>query len=171
MKLCVYCGKEYPDDATECPVDQQPVTSDGRPVPAPKKAAKKHRSDLEIRAHLAARPRTVKFGVGFLALDTVIGVIRGITAYHPDLSSDPEFYFSTIFTFVMPLIILYFIFQGKNWARWLTVSLLVLGTIAPIPLHYRVHLSFYISTLLDFVAAAVLFERSSNEWFVPRTED
>ena len=27
MKKCPYCGKEYPDDATECVIDNQPLTS------------------------------------------------------------------------------------------------------------------------------------------------
>jgi hypothetical protein len=27
MKKCTYCGKEYPDDATACSVDEQPLTS------------------------------------------------------------------------------------------------------------------------------------------------
>jgi hypothetical protein len=29
VKKCTYCGKKYPDEATVCPVDQQPLTSDG----------------------------------------------------------------------------------------------------------------------------------------------
>jgi hypothetical protein len=149
----------------ECAVDQQPLTSDGRPVPSPSKAAEKHRSDLEVRAHLAARPTAVKLAVGLLAFSAAIDVIRQIVAYHPHLSRDPEFYFSSVFAIGMPLTILYFVFRGKNWARWLTISMIVLGTILPIPLHYHVHLSFYIYTLLNFIAAAALFESSSNAWF------
>ncbi len=40
MKKCPYCGKEYPDDATICAVDQQPLQEVrppllNRPAPAP----------------------------------------------------------------------------------------------------------------------------------------
>ena len=35
MKKCSYCGKEYPDTTTVCPVDQQPVTATGSPATAP----------------------------------------------------------------------------------------------------------------------------------------
>ena len=31
MKKCTYCGKEYPDDATACSVDEQPLTLVGPP--------------------------------------------------------------------------------------------------------------------------------------------
>jgi hypothetical protein len=27
MKICPYCGKQYPDEATVCPTDQQPLAS------------------------------------------------------------------------------------------------------------------------------------------------
>jgi len=32
MKKCTYCGKEYPDEATVCTVDQQSLTADGSPA-------------------------------------------------------------------------------------------------------------------------------------------
>lgn len=32
MKKCTYCGKKYPDEATVCPVDQQPLVSDDQPL-------------------------------------------------------------------------------------------------------------------------------------------
>lgn len=36
MKKCNYCGKEYPDDATVCTVDHQPLTGDtGQPKQNP----------------------------------------------------------------------------------------------------------------------------------------
>jgi hypothetical protein len=31
MKKCTYCGKEYPDDATACSIDEQPLTFVGPP--------------------------------------------------------------------------------------------------------------------------------------------
>ena len=36
MKKCPYCGKEYPDNATVCAIDREPLESDGSvPTPAP----------------------------------------------------------------------------------------------------------------------------------------
>lgn len=32
MKKCPYCGKEYPDDATVCAIDQEPLQSDTPPA-------------------------------------------------------------------------------------------------------------------------------------------
>ena len=29
MKKCTYCGKEYPDEAEVCAIDQQPLVRDG----------------------------------------------------------------------------------------------------------------------------------------------
>ena len=159
MKRCVYCGKEYPDDATVCSLDQQAVTSDGRPLRTPKPPR------VDNRAILAARPMAVKLGVGVLAVTTVIHSARAFLAYPALPSHDPHFYSSAVFATVAPLAILYLVFRGKNWARWLVVCLLVLGTILPIPLHYRMNLSSYVWTVIDYVAAAALFERSSSEWF------
>jgi len=40
MKKCTYCGKEYPDEATVCTVDQQTLTIEGSPAaPSAKSAA------------------------------------------------------------------------------------------------------------------------------------
>jgi len=38
MKKCSYCGKEYPEDAQQCSIDAQPLTSDDQ-LPAAKAAA------------------------------------------------------------------------------------------------------------------------------------
>lgn len=32
MKKCSYCGKEYPDDAVQCMIDEQPLISPGKPL-------------------------------------------------------------------------------------------------------------------------------------------
>ena len=35
MKKCTYCGKEYPEEASVCAIDQQPLVSD---IPTPENA-------------------------------------------------------------------------------------------------------------------------------------
>ena len=48
MKKCTYCGKEYPDDATACSVDEQPLTFEPprqtKPRPAITPTGKEHES-------------------------------------------------------------------------------------------------------------------------------
>lgn len=40
MKKCTYCGKEYPDDATECAIDHHPLTpATASAAPEPKQSA------------------------------------------------------------------------------------------------------------------------------------
>jgi hypothetical protein len=34
MKKCTYCGKEYPDEATVCQLDQQPLVDPAAPKPS-----------------------------------------------------------------------------------------------------------------------------------------
>jgi len=165
MKRCVYCGKEYPDDVTVCPVDQRPVKSESRLVPSLDKTAKKHRSGLEIRSHLAARPAAVKLAVGLLAFSSVMEVIRQLVAYHPQPSRDLHFIFSAVWATAVSLLILYFVFQGKNWARWLTLCMIILGTIWPFPSRYLLHFAFYIQVLIDCIAVVALFQRASSDWF------
>jgi hypothetical protein len=35
MKKCAYCGREYPDEASVCALDREPLTSDAPPAPTP----------------------------------------------------------------------------------------------------------------------------------------
>jgi hypothetical protein len=57
MKKCAYCGKEYPDDATICAIDQTPLTPDGQP-PAPVAAAAPKKSGAPMKPALMTQLRT-----------------------------------------------------------------------------------------------------------------
>jgi len=35
MKKCTYCGKEYPDEATVCELDEEPLIDPSTPKPSP----------------------------------------------------------------------------------------------------------------------------------------
>jgi hypothetical protein len=161
MKKCPYCGKEYPDDTMVCPTDRQPLASDAAPSPPAK------RFPIDMRAHFATRPREVKVAVGLLgaglALDTIM-VLLGIAVYHPP-SRNPDFYFTTAFNFVAAWLLLYFVFRGKNWARWLTLCLIVLGIVWPFPPHHRLTLRFYLYSLIDIAAIVLLFQRPTGKWY------
>jgi hypothetical protein len=162
MKQCSYCGKEYPDDATVCPMDRQPLVSDVEPSPSPERLV------IDMQAHFAARPLQVKVAAGLLgeglAFDTIKALLR-IAVHHPSPSLYPAFYFNIAVTYVVTWILLYFVFRGKNWARWLVLCSIVLGILSPLFPHYRVNLGFYLYSLLDIVAVFLLFQRPSGEWF------
>lgn len=64
MKKCTYCGKEYPDEATVCTVDQRPL-ADANPAaaPAPKRAAEA-RSGLPVKPALMTQLRSLHLYLG-----------------------------------------------------------------------------------------------------------
>jgi uncharacterized RDD family membrane protein YckC len=66
MKKCTYCGKDYPDKAMVCAIDQEPLPSD-TPNPSPKLEVKSPSAGFGIRA--AARIIDMVYGmfVGFSA--------------------------------------------------------------------------------------------------------
>ena len=47
MKKCSYCGKEYPDDAVECPIDRNPLVALPPPSPPPTASERQHIIDSE----------------------------------------------------------------------------------------------------------------------------
>jgi hypothetical protein len=162
MKSCPYCGKEYPDDATVCLIDQQSLVSDAPAGFSPEQFR------IDMRAHLAARPPQVKLAVGLLAASLAVDSLRelleiAIHRWRP--SRYPDFYFRTVFAFVLSWLFLYLIFRGKNWARWVTLCLIVLGTVSPFLPRYRVHWEFYFYWVIDVVAVILLFQRPSSQWF------
>lgn len=75
-------------------------------------------------------------------LSVLLISIFTITFYHiPSGSVDPKKFFQQIIRFVITLMLFYFLFQGKNWARITLIVLFVLATIGalvslflPVPL-------------------------------------
>ena len=51
MKTCPYCGKEYPDDATVCAVDQTPLAAAGISTAPEKNAAGNEAAELRKQAN------------------------------------------------------------------------------------------------------------------------
>lgn len=143
-------------------MDRQPLASDAAPSLPPKRLL------IDMRAHFAARPSQVKIAVGLLgaslAFDSIKVLLR-IGVDRPGPSRYPDFYFTTAFTYVVTWLLLYFVFRGKNWARWLTLCSIVLGIVSPFLPHYRVNWWFYLYLLIDIVAIILLFQRPSGEWF------
>jgi hypothetical protein len=125
---------------------------------------------MDITAHSTARPTTVKFALVFLALTTGVALVLSViyaqwSNYAADISFGGFF-----ILYVIPL---WFIFHGKNWARWF-VAVLIFGGICYSPfLWVRDHQTisifwavwFWLSDLLDVATLILLFHPSSNRWF------
>jgi hypothetical protein len=159
MKKCAYCGQENPDDATVCMIDQQPLAPEDK---TPRSSKLSHE---DVRAHMAARPRAVKLAVGLLAFSSFLDFVRLTVNYHSYLSRHLDFCFSMVFTYCFVSLLLYFVFRGKNWARWVLVCMLFLGSFSPFLSRQQFHWGFYFYMLFDIVVVAALFQRSANEWF------
>jgi hypothetical protein len=165
MKSCPYCGKENPDDATVCAIDQKPLDPE-MPLPSPKS------SRADVLAHLAARPFAVKFAVGALAFGGALDFVQDIARYqsrlfrYPNFQYPDSFYLSTVYTYGIVALFLYLIYRGKNWARWVVLCSIIFGTIAaPFIFIGRLPWSFYFHSLINLIAIIALIQRSSNEWY------
>ena len=167
MKTCPYCGKENPDDATLCAIDGQSLDPDlpstEPPVSRPPRAKRV--------VDLSARPLAVKFGLSLLALEQVVGFVMGITSYELHFHGYSKFWYNsfwyeTIFSFSFEALLLFFAYRGKNWARWVILSVLIFGAVSILwgP-KVALHWDFYFFSLIEVVALAALFEPSANKWY------
>ena len=166
VKTCPYCGQEYPDDATVCSIDLQSLD--------PEPPAKSSRAEIlakraETSAHMAARPFAVKFAVCLLAFGEVFGLVQNIFGYQSHLHRFSNFQypdFSTVCVYGIMAVFLYFVYRGKNWARWVVFSAVFWGTFALIfMLTGSLHWDFYFHLLIETIAIVALFQRPSNEWY------
>jgi hypothetical protein len=68
-------------------------------------------------------------------------------------------------------VLLCFLFRGHNWARWLVVLDIVVGTTQSLAFPHRYQLGWYFAstTLINTAAVVALFSRPSNQWFKGKT--
>jgi hypothetical protein len=74
----------------------------------------------------------------------------------------------------MLLLPLWFIFRGKNWARWLLLAVAIAGfcfSVQRVIRHFQDHssswiLAYFLHTLVDAGALVALFHPSTKEWFL-----
>lgn len=177
MKRCSYCGAENPDDATACRIDQQPFEPE-RIVTAAKplrpKPVRVKRSRAEIRAHLAARPLTVKLGVALLVISEVAYFVQAALGRYSSQSGNFDTYLITAITFAfrfcLPPLVIYFAFRGHNWARWTLLFAIVLGLITE-PWNFsnlRLDSGICLYSIVDIASMVLLFQRASSQWYKGR---
>jgi len=157
MKRCTYCGKEYPEDVTICSLDQNPVTLEGKAPPLPKPPR------FDNREHLASRPFTVKLGVGLLAFDLALDMVLLAFKYGARIRDTNP---AIVFSFAFSAVIIYLVFRGKNWARWLVGCLIIVSYLSsPFVRHGPPNWDSYFSPFVNLVAVVALFQRSANDWY------
>lgn len=125
---------------------------------------------MDISGHRGSRPLAVKISVCLLAVSGGTDLVRQIAWYRAHPSGDPGFYFSLVLVIVFLSVLLFFLFRGHNWARWLVVIDIVLGVILSLVVrHGHQQVVWYFAfTLINTVAVLALFLPPSNQWFTFR---
>lgn len=117
-----------------------------------------------------SRPRVVTLAVVFLAVVFAAGLARKILEAQ---SYDLRFYVGFVVTFLLEAVTGWFIFRGKNWARWVLIGVFVLGVAFTFPefiqqvQHYSVLQSgrYLIGVIGDLIILFALFHPSASRWF------
>jgi hypothetical protein len=125
----------------------------------------------ESIAHSSRRPMAVKVALILQALTTGESVVMSaIYAQWSNLFLDISFGLFVI-VYALPL---WFVFHGKNWARWFVAVVTGFDTVfASSLVWFRYHQTFstlgavwfWLSYLLGIIAVIALFHPSSNRWF------
>jgi len=120
--------------------------------------------------HRGARPVAVKLALILLAFDfAVVFMMNLIYAEWGNVFSDVSFAVLLIFN-GLPL---WFLFHGKNWARWFVAIVTVIEVGLSFWLWSRHHQTFsnmatvwfWLDSLLSIIIVIALFHASSNRWF------
>jgi hypothetical protein len=118
-----------------------------------------------------ARPVAVKLALILLALDC--GVALVIDAINIQ-SGQYGVFASWLIEDIVFFFLLWCVFCGKNWARWVVAVWIVLSEVCISPLAWvRYHQTFstleavwfWFGWLLDIIGVIALFLPSSNRWF------
>jgi hypothetical protein len=118
----------------------------------------------------SARPMAVKLALILLAVFTGVAFVMNlIYTQWGNYVADISFGLFLI-VYVIPL---WFLFRGKNWARWFVAILTFIGVCyspflwiqdhQTMPAFWKVW--FWLSDLSDIIVMILLFHSSSNRWF------
>ena len=124
---------------------------------------------MDSATHTRSRPPAVTLAVILLTVGMTAGVLRGVIGVH---FSKPVLWLLLAAVAVVPYLVIWFIFRGKNWARWVFLIMFVLAicSLSVSPQRLLAQSAFDIilycgRLLLGLIAAGALFSPSSTEWF------
>jgi len=124
---------------------------------------------MSITTNQNTRPVTVRVAVISLLTSMAIVIVTLAVRAH---WSNPLAYVSFTLIVGVPLLFLWFIYQGKNWARWVFLVVFALGLLSSLASFHlpKTHTTitlvlFCIHSVLQLVAAIALLLRPSNDWF------
>src|SRR3954465_14045866 len=124
---------------------------------------------MQNQPHKGSRPITVTFAVVLLSMSTVLAIIRMAVGAHLD---NPLTYAVLGVVLGVSALMIWLIFRGRNWARWVFIILFALGlllsprSIQKLQTHSSFDVFFYcVQLLLQLAAAVALCLRPSREWF------
>ena len=126
---------------------------------------------MNITAHNGPRPLAVKIAVVLLAASGGTDLLLRTLWHQRNPSKDPDFYFSLAVVFITMSVFIYFLFRGHNWARWVTLFMVAVGTLLSLSPHYGHSGLYFFYTLMNAVAVVELFRRPSSQWFRGRAND
>ena len=122
---------------------------------------------MAIIANQNSRPITVKVASTCLLASVGLVVVKIVLGAHWE---NPLTYVAIPVVLSVPLLFVWFIFRGKNWARWIFLVLFALGLLLSIrdiqQPHSTVTLAFFFAqSVVQLVAAIALILPASNKWF------
>ena len=123
---------------------------------------------MTITTNQNSRPVTVKIAVIFLLISIGIAIVQIAPRAH---WSNPLAYVAFTLIIGLPLLFVWFIFQRKNWARWVFLIMFGLSTLLSFRSFHLLNghpiltLLFFTHTTLQLVAAIALLLQPSNNWY------
>ncbi len=125
---------------------------------------------MDTTTYRQRRPLVVTLGLALFAANQVPDLM--LDAIHGNWHS-PYFYIIFFVLLGVVFVPVWFVFHGKNWARWLLVTIILVGFGAHLFSFINSHsvhsvswiaLSF-LKSFINFVALVALFLSPSSKWF------
>src|SRR5689334_15259791 len=117
----------------------------------------------------SSRPMIVTFAVILISIGMTTRIFHVFSSAHVE---KPAFYLALMTVVSIPYLIIWFIFLGKNWARWVFLVVFGFGLLSSLA---RVHqwgslpvreiVVYCVQALLCAVAAVALLSTTAVDWF------
>lgn len=122
MKRCTYCGREHPDTATVCSLDQEPLEIVSGPD-TPSQSSNSQSSKSWPPQAVVSSPTSPPRAVAILACSLVAFSLFNVILL--SILSDPLIRGGVRFLFTC--LLAYFLWRGARWARWVSLVIAVLA--------------------------------------------